>query len=340
MASMLAEVLLREYLGYTVQLVYNGRTADYYFGNEMVDGHYDFDVEQWNALPGSENEMQFLRTGQLLSLGILGYSGRAGIYVSSDTISNNPGLMLDYYKGYRNATAAAAAGLVTHAESPLRDVLGEDFPLPCPHVCGTGDLEGYWAPQVCLDNPGRCIEFINFAPSWDIAYGEQLINNLGLEAVMAYYGYDGMFKVIESLAGTGRAIPFIWFEPDEFLLKQGATRISFPDFAYGCDRNSTSNPNTGGISCDWVPSDLYKITAPRVRTGMPEAYVVLSRIEIYIEMMNGLSLMNCTLLALENLSADLAHPKPSWTAKDAPLHPSMVSCCHRSIDLASARRAA
>eukprot|EP00971_Amphidinium_carterae_P338066 6475226-Amphidinium_carterae.2 len=130
--------------------------------------------------------------------------------------------MLDYYKAHRNATAAAAEGIVTHAESPLRDLLGDDFPYPCPHVCGTGDLEGFWAPPACLDDPGRCIEVVNPAPSWDIAYGEQLINNLGLEAVVGYYGISGMFSVISSLAGTGRSMPFIWFEPDEFTLKQGA----------------------------------------------------------------------------------------------------------------------
>eukprot|EP00971_Amphidinium_carterae_P115073 2279179-Amphidinium_carterae.1 len=189
---MVAEVVLRDYLGYTVEIVYNIRTPDWLFGPEMLAGHYDVDMEQWKATPGSENDLEFLRTGLLLNLGPLGYTGRSGMYISSDTLSNHPHSMLDFYKAYTNASAVAAAGVVTHADSPLRDVLGDAFPYPCPHGCG--EDVGYWAPPPCLEDPGRCIEVVNPAPSWDVAVAEQLINNWGLEIVFGYYGIGGMFN--------------------------------------------------------------------------------------------------------------------------------------------------
>eukprot|EP00971_Amphidinium_carterae_P015210 300305-Amphidinium_carterae.1 len=78
LSSMVAEVVLREYLGYHVELVYNNRTPDWMLGPEMVAGHYHVDVEQWKVWPGSDNDIEFVRTGQLVNLGPLGFSGRNG----------------------------------------------------------------------------------------------------------------------------------------------------------------------------------------------------------------------------------------------------------------------
>eukprot|EP00971_Amphidinium_carterae_P215528 4277995-Amphidinium_carterae.1 len=93
---------------------------------------------------------------------------------------------------------------------------------------------------------------------------------------------DGViFRFVSSvLAAKAR-----WYRPSWSL--EGAVRVSFPDYYYGCDLNNTMDPNTGGLSCDWPPTDLFKITAPVVQTSMQEAYVVLNRMKIYTEMING-----------------------------------------------------
>jgi len=182
--------------------------------------------------------------------------------------------------------------LVTHSDSPLEQVMGEAFPL-CPRKnqsdCNRGALDGYWAPPQCLESPGRCIEIVHPTPVWaQFSYIEQLVRNFHLEAVVAYYDFDGMSDVITAQVGAGIASPFFWFEPDPFTTMVDSVRISFPDYYYGCNLQPSYHPDTGNIACDFPPTELLKIAAPVVGDTMEEAYFVLQQIKIYREVIEGL----------------------------------------------------
>eukprot|EP00971_Amphidinium_carterae_P320311 6367331-Amphidinium_carterae.1 len=271
LVAMLTEVLLRDYLGFNVEVVYQNKT-DNLFGEEMLQNFYHVDMEVWRATPGSDPEINYLRSGLLSNMGPLGYIGRNGLYILREVAEKNQ--ILEYYKAYQNVSAEYASVLVTHSDSPLEQVMGEAFPL-CPRKnqsdCNRGALDGYWAPPQCLESPGRCIEIVHPTPVWaQFSYIEQLVRNFHLEAVVAYYDFDGMSDVITAQVGAGIASPFFWFEPDPFTTMVDSVRISFPDYYYGCNLQPSYHPDTGNIACDFPPTELLKIAAPVVGDTMED----------------------------------------------------------------------
>eukprot|EP00971_Amphidinium_carterae_P180622 3582370-Amphidinium_carterae.1 len=153
----------------------------------MASGTYDLDVEQWHADPESEDyDRYILNQSLVLDGGLIGYSGRSGLYTFRSVLGKNK--LADYYKFYRNSTTVAGLGFRTFKDSQLPSFLGESFPLCDLEWCGTGSLAGYWAPPVCLGAPEGCIEILKATPAGDEGYFEQLVKNHGLQAVFGYYG--------------------------------------------------------------------------------------------------------------------------------------------------------
>ncbi len=56
---------------------------------------------------------------------------------------------------------------------------------------------------------------------------------------------------------------FYWWEPDPFLSKVDAVRISFPDHSFGCDSGNNYDANTGTTACDYPKTTLQKIVSNR-----------------------------------------------------------------------------
>jgi len=283
MVSIVAEVVLRDYLGFEVELLLNDRSTSNW-GPEMADGLYDIDMEQWQVSPGTPNYIQYVDTEQVLVLGPLGFPGRSGIFVARSVLERAP--MADYYKFYLNGTRAASqANFVTFSESPLQEELGADFPI-CQSLafswCSTGSLEGYYAPPACQQNPADCVELQHIQPSWDSGYVEQLVKNQNLQVVIGYYGYSTSARLLtERYDHVTKSVPFYWWQPDAFIVQVDAVRISFPDYYYGCDSGNTRNPDTGTVACDFMETTILKIVTPKIRDEMQEAQYALERLQIF-----------------------------------------------------------
>mmetsp|Transcript_34583 Transcript_34583/g.79061 ORF Transcript_34583/g.79061 Transcript_34583/m.79061 type:complete len:2005 (-) Transcript_34583:238-6252(-) len=283
LATTVAEIVLREYMGLNVINVFNPR-ASAFFGEQMSVELYDIDMENWHV---KEANRRYLDSGLVHLAGSTGYPGRVGLYVGTEAVEESN--VADYYKFYLNATHAAGKGFATHSETTLREVSGSSFPACVEHAwCGTGELEGYWASPKCEGNPSGCLEVVLGPPTWLTGHTEQLVNNWGLEVVIAYYG--GSSKIKEAVAGydaKGLFIPFVGWEPDAWLSQAAATRISFPDYSFGCLRNDTFEPS-GPVTCDFPPTALSKLVTKRVVDSSKAALSVIESIEILLEDMTSM----------------------------------------------------
>eukprot|EP00971_Amphidinium_carterae_P348886 6490723-Amphidinium_carterae.3 len=91
-------------------------------------------------------------------VGYLGYVGRSGWYTSQLAVERDP--YAGYYKFYQNTTRAIEIGFVTLATSRAQEI-SEAWPncnVTLFSWCSTGQLEGYYAPPECYDDPDTCLE--------------------------------------------------------------------------------------------------------------------------------------------------------------------------------------
>eukprot|EP00971_Amphidinium_carterae_P277746 5513011-Amphidinium_carterae.1 len=234
-------------------------------------------MEQWNFQIGTaEYEEYVTTTREVLQAGTIGYSGRSGLYTFSAVVATTP--MADYFKFYQNASRVKEAGFPS-----FKTLTGAAFPACNATWCGTGALDGYWAPAVCLE-PDACVEFYKGSPVQDEGYFEQLVEQNGLQAVIGYYG-DHLFTLLKQL--ESQPVVFYATTPSVLVAAMDVARISFPDFLFGCDNMDTMNPKTGTTSCDKQEKRLMKLTNRHLLEVAPEAFYFLTLMEMDPEHMES-----------------------------------------------------
>eukprot|EP00971_Amphidinium_carterae_P031795 626290-Amphidinium_carterae.1 len=135
---MIAEIVLREYLGYTV--VHSQSPSGSAWADDITAGVMDADMENWYvAEPAYASVYEEIVTvnQDAYDLGQIGYEGRTGFYVMRSMLDRNP--YVDYYRFYQNLTAASELGFVTVSESQLHALVPSEErckPDEPPH-CGS-----------------------------------------------------------------------------------------------------------------------------------------------------------------------------------------------------------
>eukprot|EP00971_Amphidinium_carterae_P079611 1575454-Amphidinium_carterae.1 len=108
LVSKMAEIVLREMLGYDVSIqapMY--RTDQWYL--DMTEGNFDVSLEQWYVVTTSPAYIKYVVTERSVHhLSYLGYVGRSGWYTSQVAVERDP--YAAYYKFYQNTTRAIEIG--------------------------------------------------------------------------------------------------------------------------------------------------------------------------------------------------------------------------------------
>jgi len=280
------QIVLQEFLGYSVELVAPSTLPAIDFLEAMSLGLVDGDVENWQAIPGVARYEEYIAspTGTLLDVGPVGYGGRSGLFVAGPLARQD--WSSEYYKTYRNFTHVTQAGVRTFSQSDLASHLGENA-RECPHQdfewCGTpgSEFEGFYATPFCQEDPSSCFEIVHATPFYDTGYFEALVRTYKVPATFAYFGASDFTTVLRERVGNGESVITYLWEPTLAVPAIGALRISFPDNFYACEAASnfsiTLNPNAGDLPCDYGERSLRKVMRKALYDIAPEAYYFIER---------------------------------------------------------------
>eukprot|EP00971_Amphidinium_carterae_P339521 6477371-Amphidinium_carterae.1 len=175
--------MLRDYLGYTVRSRINDVTPSAEWGDDMINLNlYDIDMENWQIFEGSESYVTYIESGLVLLAGLTGFAGRSGVFVSTAALEKAP--FASYYQFYQNLTTATAKGLLLHDAATFAT-------SECPETwCGSGALNGFWAPSQCQSTPELCGQLLHTNTLLDTTYVEQLLEQNNVHLVVGYFGDD------------------------------------------------------------------------------------------------------------------------------------------------------
>ena len=289
LATYTTQIILKEFLRYDVKLMDASSRSTSAWGPNMVAGDFDLDTEQWQI--SSTSFRDYVTRDQLvMNLGPIGYPGRSGIFVTNGATAMGIDPFADYYTTFQDAKKALSVGLPKFGDINLRSLTSAEFPV-CSSTkdwCGSGPLEGYWAPPACANvasSPKDCVEVIMIRLSWDTGYFEELTTNLGLKLVHGYYG-NAHNKLVKDMAASGKTALFYWFTPDPLVAGTSAARVSFPDFYVGCANGDTRRPD-GPVSCDYPELSMLKLGHIRLK-DKAEAIYFLQHMEILTADIEGM----------------------------------------------------
>eukprot|EP00435_Cladocopium_sp_Y103_P004023 s2136_g1.t1 len=286
LVSFAAAFVLKEWLGYNVELVRLGsvpnteENAD--LERTLREGIWDVDLESWIEIQNAEHRDVM---GSLLEPVIpIGYSGRSGLYVMPYVVNEEK--YADWYKFYAKPGQAASSGFRQaneFNETWLREIVGDKFPV-CKQsdypFCGTGGLEGFWVPDHCVENLSSCIVVEMGDPSWDQGYFEQVINNLKLPMIFAYLGSEGLAKRRLELETSQEKVVWYSWSSNWGADFYGGVRISFPDPASTSVIQGYSNYANGTLAVDYPDVVLLKLISRKLFPKAPEAYWMLRNFKI------------------------------------------------------------
>jgi hypothetical protein len=279
-SSAILEILFKEYMGYTVK-AYDLSSKDAKdWGADISSNLYDIDVENMEAVPGSEAYMQYItQAADVVDAGSIGYTLRKGFYVTPGAVTAHPSST--WFEYYQDAPKVKASNFVTFGVDSTTSTCTEDW-------CGTGAMKGYWAPSQCVSTPANCAVALmeNAGSGEDLARFEQLVQNSKINFIHAYLG-GSMGAKIKSFQTAGKEVIFVSNSLDPLVQSLKAQRIEFPDWVPGCDSPSSRNPS-GGITCDYGKVTLRKLMHSRLRKVAAEAYYVTTQVKFYTDIFTKL----------------------------------------------------
>lgn len=299
LVTLIAAIVLREFLGYDVHLF---AYDDYSKAYDQDTGwqlplEWDVDLENWHVMEEEFEGAMLKRPQHLVDTGVLdrpkpiGYTGRAGLYVLTESLDS---MMSDYYKAYSLPGFARSKGFLGPDPTALRATyseVGDEFP-DCYDFdfCGKAEDEygGYYVPPWCAENMSACVEVWMGPQSQDTGYFEQLAKNNGpLYMVFAFHSFKALMERRSMLAKHPQNVVFYSWFPNWGADGQGAVRISFPDNYNGCMDGQTPNPD-GSIDCDSPELDLMKVIVASLQNRAPEAFFFLRQFKMTREKLYGL----------------------------------------------------
>lgn len=280
-SSSIVEIVLKEYLGFTVDS-YDLTSADSdNWGKDIAAGDFDIDVESWKASMTSAQYAEFVTTKETVEdAGSPGYFGRRSLFTTDKVLAKFP--MASWYNFYQDPAVLESENYVRYGDATglkaAATGAGETWPLCPASMPWCSSLNGeYWAPTVCQATPEKCAVALLENPMQDKGRFEQLTQNHGMYLIHGWAG-KGLQPMVTELAKTKNVV-FQWWGPDTFPIKVKATRIAFPDWQGGCDSVDSQDP-TGVITCDTAFVPLVKLMTTNARTQIPEAYTFMKELTV------------------------------------------------------------
>jgi len=201
--------------------------------------------------------------------GLIGYSGRAGIYVPSytQTIYNNlVGLgsarfndyVADTYTFWRSFEIPEVLALFVSAnDTSIINQTGLQL---------TGRFTPTWCNPWSPDGLGNnCLDVKAEEIFYEQGILQQMIVNLRLNFTVSFWGVAGLQTYVTEKQLRQELVVFKYWEPTKFLSSGLYDRIAFPLFTDTCHANNTNDINgRGGVSCDFPTSTLVKVSRAAV----------------------------------------------------------------------------
>ncbi|XP_060571812.1 uncharacterized protein LOC132729992, partial [Ruditapes philippinarum] len=212
--------------------------------------------------------------GNVIDLGPLGPFGRLGWFMPSSTVDRlwKDNIIADHWRALnlpaviRNFTLAEQIDRIknlTHTGDPNHK-----------YYCNSGDcVEGiYYGPKCSPTNMYTCATLLSSYPDMDMGALKAQIRNLSLPVNIAWIGPHLRSFVYDRVSNN---LPVLFFSWDPNILTAGKlfTRIKFPL----CQDDLTQLP----MDCDFGLNQFTKIVWSKLKTSIPEAYHVISKLKFH-----------------------------------------------------------
>ena len=288
----IAKLLLEELIGYEVLINDDYTDPSAHTLARLAAGTVGANVEWWNS--DSDAYQQYVVVNRTVrDDGDLGINGQYGIYVTKYTISNNPTMILDYYRYYKTSSDGLLAMPVFQNSSwsnLFNPLTGHDMLLnnAGDYVCYgsnasyaangqplgfSGCTDGMWYPSTCVSNPtANCLALYHPDPLLDNGSVPNLIAGNRLNFSVAFI--TNFTQYITYLAQVQRAsLMFFYRTPDPFLSLQctdprtNKTAACFQRLLFSVSDPSCDGETAGTTrTCDWPQLNLQKVTSTAIRS--------------------------------------------------------------------------
>eukprot|EP00743_Colponemidia_sp_Colp-15_P003694 GILK01003986.1.p1 GENE.GILK01003986.1~~GILK01003986.1.p1 ORF type:complete len:822 (+),score=145.46 GILK01003986.1:31-2466(+) len=293
----LAGILLEEVLGYEVSYIFNFTGGEESF--HRIAGCPDasdfancdpvatakrlipftmVNLEIWPSGKESSYRKWVEQAQQVENAGILGVQGKSGWYTFTSVVEDfwtNQNKIVENWKAYKTDVINS---FETAESDPVINAIAAPL-CSAAEGCTNGWFHGSPACNVSVGgDPSYCAALYYILPSYGPGILNQQVANLNLNVSIAWLGNDFYPKVLEKQANN-IPILFGYWEPDAYLAKVNATRISLPPFNADVFATATAAP-WGPINCDYATDTLTKIVWPQLKDLASPAYHLLRQLTL------------------------------------------------------------
>ncbi|WAR11683.1 IGF1R-like protein, partial [Mya arenaria] len=226
------------------------------------------------------SRVPWTKYGNIIDLGPLGPFGRLGWFMRSTTVDNlwKDDIIADHWRALnlnaviRNFTLAESIETVKQLTR-----VGDSF------YCNSADcVEGiYYGPKCNPNNMYTCSTLLASYPEMDMGALKAQVRNLKLPVNIAWIGPHLQHFIHDRVSRQNRPVLFFSWEPNTLTAGKLFTRVKFPL----CQNDLTQLPT----DCDFGLNQFTKVVWSKVKTSIPEAYHVISKMTFhqdeYIQML-------------------------------------------------------
>lgn len=261
LASTVARILLNETMRYPIRSIVDPGTADIAFQQCCPQPYANYEVWRYPS------KVQALRSADRLITSSVGYEGASALYVPRGVLPRLP--LAESWTAYTDYAEVPAyyASLPRIADNDCLEMTKNRTRgcVPGNYQCDDEEWpvssctpNGHFVTEHCK-NTTTCADITLANPTWDTAWFESAVLNLGLNFTVSYFGYSGLMNRVKDFKRRNENIIFYWWEPDPLIEFVDATPLHLPRTNKECKAGEDIDPARSSVNCAYPLLDLPKV---------------------------------------------------------------------------------
>ncbi|KAH3769941.1 hypothetical protein DPMN_171220 [Dreissena polymorpha] len=221
------------------------------------------------------SRLPWTKHGNVIDLGPLGPFGRLGWFMRSTTVDAlwQDNIIADHWRAL-NLPAVIRNFTLAESIDQVKRLARTGDPAR-PYYCHKPDcVEGiFYGPKCNPNNMYTCSTLLASYPEMDMGALKAQVMNLNLPVNIAWIGPHLQSFVQDRVSSQNRPVLFFSWEPNPLTAGKLFTRVKFPL----CQNDPTQLPS----DCDFGLNQFTKVVWSKVKTSIPEAYHVISKMTFH-----------------------------------------------------------
>eukprot|EP01135_Chromosphaera_perkinsii_P009266 Nk52_evm18s1705 gene=Nk52_evmTU18s1705 len=241
-------------------------------GDRLLDSNTHVHMESW-GVDRYEKLRVPLQQGRITSLGSIGYGGRNGVYITSDTVTGATGEATpEWWRSLRYTNSWNRLPPFNDTAAGLSS-------------CSKAWCKGkqYFTTTTCDKDRSACRHVRHALDSYYVGIMESLFENLGFPAQITYNGEAEMFRYFEDMERTKTpAISYSWY-PTISVGSFNFSRVMFDPWSAECYRQHSTTDISPGMVCDQKEEALEKLVSNSLITTDEDMFSAVKKFSLPLE---------------------------------------------------------